>query len=61
MTNSTGIFDGEVGITLSNNYLGKGHWLLASATDTQGSTSEFSNCIKVQGLYYRLFLPSILK
>jgi len=52
---------GTVSVTISSQDLTKGPYLLATATDTAGSTSEFSNCIYVEGLFYYLYLPLIIR
>ena len=60
-TDSSGHFFFGASLDLPADYVGKGHHLLATATNSVGSTSEFSNCIRIDGLYQDVFLPITFK
>jgi len=60
-TDASGNYSSGASLTLPAGYVGKGHLLIATATNSVGSTSEFSACIWIDSFYRDAFLPIILK
>jgi len=59
-TDASGNYIGQLGVTLSGT--GSTPYMVATASDTEGSTSEFSQCILVDGLGgSKVYLPLILR
>lgn len=60
VTDASGNFVGAATVGITAQDVSQGPNLLVTATNSGGSTSEFSNCIPVKGLYHELFQPMIV-